>query len=135
MANFEVKVRGLAELQRKLVSLGEGLAKKHLKRALKAGGQVFEKGMKRRAPRAPEPGSHPEYGHLQDQIQLKTSVTKKGGRASVSTGDAFWGRFQEFGHGPGKKTPFARPTFDGDSGEALQTFADTLAEGLKQEAK
>jgi HK97 gp10 family phage protein len=58
-----------------------------------------------------------------------------GGEAYVGVswqGNAFYGRFLEFGTAKMAARPFLRPAFDARSGEALGIFMDRLRENIER---
>ncbi len=131
--SFEIEIEGLSELQAKLEALPKRIARKVTRRALTAGADVIEPEVVRLAPREEEP-RWPEYGHLQDNINTKVRMSQGGGKATISTGRAFWGRFQEFGEGPGPAQPFMRPAFDSKGQEALEAITEAFEQGIEEES-
>lgn len=79
-------------------------------------------------------------GNLRKNIARKRLKGKKyssvtGGEAYVGIswqGDAFYGRFLEFGTEEMAARPFLRPAFDARSGEALGIFMDRLRENIER---
>lgn len=79
-------------------------------------------------------------GNLRKNIARKRMKGRKyaeltGGEAYVGVswqGDAFYGRFLEFGTASVAARPFLRPAFDARSGEALGIFIDRLRENIER---
>lgn len=136
---LEVEITGLDELEAKLKDIGDKLARKHLRKALRAGGKVLQEALVESAPVATgdTPAGH-DPGTLRDSIRprLGMSSIKEEGKVSVGPSkDAFWGRFSEFGtrHEPAR--PWIRSAFDSSAQVALNAFVDALKQGLQDETK
>ncbi len=79
-------------------------------------------------------------GNLRKNISRKRLKGRKyaeltGGEAYVGVswqGNAFYGRFLEFGTAKMAARPFLRPAFDARSGEALGIFMDRLRENIER---
>jgi len=79
-------------------------------------------------------------GNLRRNIARKRLKGRKyaeltGGEAYVGVswqGDAYYGRFLEFGTANVAARPFLRPAFDARSGEALGIFMDRLRENIER---
>lgn len=134
MAEFSIQIEGLEELGRILDGLPEKLARKALREGVRAGAEIMEAEAKALAPvHSPGP-SHPDVGHLRDQINVKVSVTRKQtgteARAALSTGRAYWGRFVEYRH-----KPFLRPAMDRKKDEAVAVAAKVIESYLPNAVK
>lgn len=159
VVDSDLKVDGLAELERRLSELPTKLAKNIMRGALRAGGGVFRAEAKTRVPVA--------SGALRDSIRVSarlkgTEVTARvtaGGR--TRKGDAFYAHMVEFGtqahairskyakplmingrfvrgelqHPGASARPFMRPTFDGGAQRAVGAIAKYIADRLAKEAK
>jgi HK97 gp10 family phage protein len=140
MSEFKLDIDGLEEVKRKLLAMPEKARSKVLRKAAKAGAEILEAEVKHRAPKLANP-KHPEYGHLKDQIKIRVSTGKTYIAARVSTGDAFWARFLEYGSGkpkdpydpdnPGKHA-FMRPALDYKGEDAANAAADIVEEHLAE---
>jgi HK97 gp10 family phage protein len=75
------------------------------------------------------------YGHLRDNIRVRKikSMNANTVRHLVSTGDAFWGNFLEFGTAKMAAQPWARPVLDRHYGEISEEQISGLREGIARE--
>jgi HK97 gp10 family phage protein len=137
--SIEVEVKGLDDLETKLKELGDKLAKKHLRKALRAGGKVLQEAIVERAPVAT--GETPEGhdpGTLRDSVRPRISLSsvKEEGKVSIGPGKSGWyGKFSEFGTRNEPARPWIRPAFDSSAQSALDAFVDALKQGLQDETK
>lgn len=80
-----------------------------------------------------------DYGHLRDNLKVRLAPRKMRRKHSVefdiSVGNAFWGRFLEFGTRKMPAQPFFRPVWDRSSGNALNTISDALWAGISRQNK
>lgn len=136
-----VKVQGLDELERKLYELPTKLAKKYVRKALRAGARVWRDEIRQTAPK--------RTGWLASQVAVTTSirgselegsahigVRKKQDPARVgheqhTPGAADEARWAELGTSKQPARPFMRPAFDSKKDEVLARFAAVLKEGLE----
>ena len=126
----EVQIQGLDGLLDKFEALDTKVAKQSLRKALKAGGDVFKQEIVTRAPQ--------RTGQLKAEIASLTSINANEGTGAVSVGPlkhAFYGEFAEFGtrHQPAK--PFIRPAFDQKADDALTAFTDVLRDAVDEASK
>jgi HK97 gp10 family phage protein len=146
----EVKATvNLNGLEEKLQALGPKLARKALRKAVAAVGEMWIKEMQARVPN--------DTGDLRESISMK--VTTKTGRqgapsqAKVSVGPAWdkfvkgeksevssqqaavYAMFSEFGTKRERARPWMRPTFDATKEKAVQILADTLRDDLDDAIK
>ena len=123
-------VNGLEGLLQKFQDLDIKAAKKSLRKALKAGGDVFQQEIIARAPE--------RTGQLRAEIASSTSVNPNEGTGTVSVGPlqhAFYGEFAEFGTRHQPAHPFMRPAIDSKAGEAIDAFANTLRDAIDEAAQ
>lgn len=137
MANQAIEVSGLKELGANLKEFPLKLEKKWLRKALKEGADIPKTEMERRARRQPRGPSHPDVGHLADNIVITSRLSEKKG-AVVRVGpskDAWWGGFQEFGTPHVPADPFMRPALDSNEATIIAIVAAILKGGVTIEAK
>lgn len=146
MADFEVKVSGLQELQRSLYAFSRQLGDKVVIAALKEGARVMQKDAKQRAPF--------KTGRLRRGIVVKKSKINNGrarpvlgvylslrkGKGKKDPKDAFYGRFIENGwtDRSGKRRPgrkFMSSAFNAKREASLRVIVQAFERGasiLKQ---
>lgn len=75
-----------------------------------------------------------DYGHLRDNLKVRRVTVRTKGRISfqVSTGNAFWGYFLEFGTAKMQARPWMRPTSEAASSEILALQKEELAAGIQR---
>jgi hypothetical protein len=151
MANeiFSVKTSGLAEADIMLRRAPADLVSAGFEKALAAACEVLKEEIRPRTPSDPEAVDNPAHGgegalvdHLDSFIELNDGLT--GGTGEVGFGDlghvALWNEFEhrEVGHRPGRAQlgttqpkPFMRPAFDAAESRAIDAFADSLIETIK----
>lgn len=130
-----VKLEGVAELKRALEELGKEVSTRIGRRANRAAAKVVEKAVVAAAPVGRDPAS--KYGRLRDNIRITKRKTTKATeiRHIVHTGNAFWGRYLEFGTVKMSATPFFRRAWEGVQNEAVATQITVLRAGIEREAK
>lgn len=158
MAGETVKVEGLSELLANLEALPRELASKNggpLSKALRKAANLIRDDAEARAPsdtgnlrrqiRAMRSRNPREHGATELYMvgvrrtrmtakAKKNAPRTKGGKIDRrAAGDAFYWRFIEFGAYGGKVAakPFLRPAFEARKEQALTTFKDELAAGIK----
>lgn len=92
MAELDIKIEGLAELDRKLRGMTDNLAQRALRNAVRAGATVVLRDMRTRVPVGP---AHFEHGtkkhstkHLRDALRISTRFSGLTASASVTPGKA-----------------------------------------------
>lgn len=138
-----VKVN-LNGVDKKLLEVGPKLARKSMRKALRAVGTKWVEEVKSRVPVL--------EGDLKNSIVAKVSTGKDGtnGRVAVgpnlrfkrtdgkkSVGPGVYAMWVEFGLKKKKYPahPFMRPCFDSTKEKVVELFADTLREGLEEIVK
>jgi HK97 gp10 family phage protein len=134
--------------EEELIAVGPRIAKRLLRRALRAVGQAWVEDVKSKVP--------VDTGALRESINFKirtnpredggsvtvgptfdtTKGTKKKGSSSQSPG--VYGMFVEFGvksKADYPKQPFMRPAFDGSAERIIELFAHKLREDLEMAVK
>jgi len=139
----DVRLNGIGE---KLEQLGPKLARRALRRAVGAVGDMWVEEMQGKVPVG--------EGDLRDSIKKKVSTSKRGNAisAQVAVGPAWdakkkkagksaqqsdqqpavYGGILEFGSKKMSAKPWMRPVFDATADKAVQILADTLREDLDE---
>ncbi len=132
-------VAGFAEADKILRELGPQVENRVLQSATSAGARVMAKSVRANAPKGSGKQSvaSQKYGRLSKNI--KTAVLRiakaKGRRgARVSTGDAFWGQFLEFGTRHLSARPWFRPAIEQSKDAAIDKLREFLGRGIEREA-
>jgi len=156
---LEVKINGLAELEKTLSELTDKLQRNVLRSALRAGAKVIETQVKEQL----QDDGSVHTGRLRDSIHASVRVIRGKPVATITAGGsgknaAFYARFVEFGtaahdikpkkhkslffaglmrevvHHPGaKKKPFMRPALDTASAPATLAFALQIKKRLTKQ--
>ena len=136
--DIKVEVHGLKGVEEALSQAGPKLAKRAMRKALQAGGELLMNSAKSRAPVLKGPGTrHRQPGELRDSIGMKIKLSPKEEAGRVSVGPlkdkskgrqspGVWGMFVEFGSVHGAAQPFMRPGFDSAAKPALDAFTDVI---------
>lgn len=140
-----IAITGLEETKQGLRDLPQSIVRDFFPDALAAGGAVMEREVRVRTPRAiKESTSGKEYGplteHLGTDVEIDTQRLE-GSAKSGFTDDGFPARFLEFGHrqithagapaGQVVAHPFMRPAAAAAEDEAVEAFAQHLAENIE----
>lgn len=144
---ISIDMPGLRELDAQLEALGKVVATTVATKAIKASAEVLQRGWQRGAPFDPRPKPKTwtlasgekrsrDYGHLNQNIRVRPVVPEKQNAVvfKVTTGDAFWGYFQEFGTARHRAHPWARPILENVKSECLRVQIDVLRQGIEAEA-
>lgn len=140
-----VQVHGLEELERALMQLPEEVSGKALQTAVNAAGRLIKQETQDRAPvgtvshwigrksknKRAEPGNLRKYIRMQRLRNSKFSAAV----AITWSGNAFYGKFLEFGTRYMKAQPFIRPAFDARSNDAVELLKKRLALRINAAAK
>lgn len=133
-------VSGFRELEAVLRKLPQNVEHRVLQSATMAAARVIRKNVKAKAPRSVKGDQSPSsklYKHLYQNIKVEQlrRARKKGMRgARVVTGDAFWGRFLEFGTRFISASPWFRPAVSESADPAVDKMKDALVRGIEREA-
>lgn len=141
--SIDLKLTGVDELVARLEALGPKLARRAMRRALKAAGEVIADTARDECPVLPANapnGRRP--GELRDSIDAVVTLSSDGQRGTVKIGPTYdkadgnqspgvYGTFVELGsvHNPHPQ-PFMRPAFDTEADEALAKISEVLKEEL-----
>ena len=136
--NITVEVSGLKGVEDALAQAGPKLAKRALRRALKAGADKFTADAKSRAPILKIPTANRKAGDLRDAITsvIKLSAKEEYGTARIgpkytgkgSDDPGVYGMFQEFGTKTDPAQPFMRGAFESEKDAALSVFTEVMVE-------
>lgn len=146
-ANFS----GGRELDAALRELGEKAATKVGRTVMRKNTKELFEQVKAHAPRGRQPTRKSrrlksgkqvfyDYGRLTDDKNLKFRKLRNAPGSSeiqyvITVGNAFWGRFYEFGTQNQPARPFMRPVWDQGSRPALENIKNDLWVGIAKEAK
>lgn len=140
---LNIAMPGLAEVARNLESLGKEVATEIGLEAVRAGAEVLQVAWQRAAPFDPDSKvkswtlksgevRSKNYGHLNQNIRIGKVRPQKESAVvyKVTTGDAFWGYFVEFGTVNMRARPWARPTMEMMKQQMLDVQVDVLRAGI-----
>lgn len=142
-----VTIDGLAELDRALAELGPEATKvgrtalrataNEVRDAVKAAAPVGTGTTKKTARNKRGDVREYDYGRLRDNIRTREVRARRDNSVvmAVTTGNAFWGRFLEYGTRKMTARPFFRPAWDAAQRPALDTLQDKLGAGIERTAK
>jgi HK97 gp10 family phage protein len=133
------RMEGLEELGKVLDMLPERIQTRVAGSAVRAGANVSCSIVQQAAPqdaKLPRSKASQKYGSLSANIEVQALKPKhKGERGyKVTTGDAFWGHFLEFGTIKMAARPWFRPAFTSSISVAFDKIRDILLKGLDREA-
>lgn len=133
----EMKVDGLAEMDRKLRALGPDIARKGLRSAVGAGARVILNQAKARAP--VDTGTlrralymKPIREESSDSRQTYFVGVRSGKKEQKKNRDAWYWRLVEFGTEKASAQPFLRPAFEAGKFQALERIKSKLAERIQK---
>jgi hypothetical protein len=152
-----VKIQGLKEVKRLLRDLGPAADQRVIRAATAAGARVVQRALVAAAPTGTgrRSAASRKYGRLRENIRSRMSKGRRvPGRVRmvVSTGDAFWGVFHEYGTGTYysgrggqskgagakrhlKPRPWFLPGVDSSWRQAVAANHDALARGVRREVR
>ena len=126
---FDIKTEGFEELDKALGELPEKVAKRTLQRAVLKSMRDVRGEMSAAAPVSEtQTNMSLKYGRLRDNIKADKARNKKKSAKSafISTGDAFWGNFVEYGTKYIPAKPWFVPKFEQLSGRILDILKGIL---------
>ncbi len=136
-----VQIQGLQGVEDALAQAGPKLAKASLRKALKAGAEIFTEETKTRAPVLAEATPRRKPGELRDSIDMRIDLSPKQEAGTVRIGPKYegerkdspglYGMFVEFGSIHGAAQPFMRPGFDSGKEQALESFTEEMKAGVE----
>lgn len=126
----DIKIDGLAELERALKALPGKVAQRHMLNATRAGARVVAREAKKLVTK--------RSGRLRRNIRLKRKVKRTPRSVTVSVGwgkDGFYGAFLELGtqHIPAR--PHLRPALENNKREVMEKIRVILWRGIIRESK
>jgi HK97 gp10 family phage protein len=125
-----VKVEGVSELKAAFEQLGVEVSTRIGVRANREAARLLQSELIQAAPYDPrEKKRAKNYGHLRDNIRIRRQ------RARVTTGNAFWGNFLEFGTVRMPAQPWFRPIVESLRELLLGKQIGGLRDGIEREAK
>ena len=125
MADLELQIEGLADLERKLLALGGAAAPRSLNKGLRAGANVVLKEARRRVRK--------KTGDTARKTKV-VSQGVQGGESTQSVTTNFVGRFLELGTSKMQPYPFLRPAMAAKAVEAVEAARDVTLSAIEQEA-
>ena len=140
MLDLELNFSGTDEMQQVMNALPDRLRGSVAVAALRAGLKPVQEEMKRRAPvgstAVKKNRRKMKYGKLRDSIIISaTHKSAYGATATIHTGKAYWGMFQEFGTSKQAAHPFFRPAWDAKQTEITAEIAKYLEKRIEREVK
>lgn len=137
-----VEIKGLEGVEDALAQAGPTLAKRALRKALVAGGEVFRDGAKRRAPVLKQGTPQRRPGELRDAIDMRVNLTAKEEAGTVHVGPrrekgggsqqpGVYGLFVELGTEKMRAQPYMRPAFDAEGAKAQEAFTAVMRAGVE----
>lgn len=145
MSRELLSITGAAELDAQLSALGEAVATEIGRDAALASAKVLKEAWVRGAPyslrastvkywqRADGSTGKRDYGHLRDNIKVGEVRAQKINAVvyKVTTGNAFWGYFLEYGTAQMPPHPWARPIVEFMKGALINVQIDVLRNGIE----
>jgi HK97 gp10 family phage protein len=144
---FSVEVQGAAELERALAALGPEATRvgrialrkqaNDLRDKVRAAAPVGEASTVRRRTTKRGLVRIADYGRLRDNIKTREERARADNAVvmAVTTGNAFWGRFLEFGTRKMSARPFFRPVWDNAKPGIVQALTRALGAGIERKAR
>jgi len=131
ISRFEIE--GAAELDAKLARLGQEVATDIGVDAVSASAMALTERWKAIAPFDPNRDPGRKYGHLRDEIRFRREGTDNPNVVAyrVTTGDAFWGYFYEFGTVRQPPRPRFRAETEGMKDELVNIQIQRLRAGIE----
>ncbi|MRG98867.1 hypothetical protein GIY21_01010 [Xanthomonas sontii] len=127
MADFDLQVLGLAELEQSLMQLSEPAARRALRKGMRRGAIVIRNDARARVRVA--------RGRLRRAIRTRERSDEQGWmRFAVEVPkSAFYGKFGEYGTSKMAPWPFMRPAAESKTEEAVAAMRDAIAEAVTLE--
>lgn len=147
MAQQQIEMQGLRELEKALLDLPKRLERRVLNSALMSGARLMVRDAKQRVPVATGElrrnirarPDRPRDGHTATVIvgvrKLSKAQLFKLRKKRINTSDPFYWRFVEFGTSRMAARPFLRPAFESQKVGAVAVIKDALRERIDKEAQ
>lgn len=137
------QLEGVSELKAALAELSNEVATKEGRRANRAAAKVVFDAVYSYAPHRPGvqkkyyKGSGRDYGDLRDNIKIRLAKARKDNviTYNITTGNAFWAGFLEFGTVNMTARPWMRPAFDASVRSGADVQITELRKGVERAAK
>lgn len=129
MADFDIEVKGLAELEQALLQLADPAVRRVLRKGMRRGAIVVRNDARARVRVA--------RGRLRKAIRTRERSDEQGWiRIAVEVPkSAFYGKFGEYGTSKMAAWPFMRPAAESKTEEAVATMRDAVAEAVVEEMR
>lgn len=129
MADFDVQIMGLSELERALLQLADPAVRRVLRKGMRRGAIVVRNDARARVRVA--------RGRLRRAIRVRERSDEQGWmRFAVEVPkSAFYGKFGEYGTSKMAAWPFLRPAAESKTGESVATMRDAVAEAVVEEMR
>lgn len=139
LTKFRSQLNGFEDFDKLLKNLGPRVGDKVVQSALASSIRIAQREIKKAAPRGSVRSTASKvYGSLVKNIKvirrLKRDLKKGEKAARVSTGDAFWALFYEFGTRYQAARPFFALAFEKASSAVLEDFKKKLKTGIEKQA-
>jgi HK97 gp10 family phage protein len=139
--DITIEVKGLQGVEDALAQAGPKLAKRVIRKGLKAGGEIMLEAVKDLTPVAIEGTPQRKPGELRDAMTTKMKLSPKEESGYLIVGAEYkkedgnqspgvYNSFVEFGSVHGPAQPHMRPGFDQSNKHALDAFTATVREGV-----
>lgn len=137
---MSVKLQGFKELDNMLAKLPQNVENRAIQAGLMGAMRKVAKAIRGAAPRnqGDQSKASRQYGSLYSNIRVKTMRYNKGNGkrgAVISTGNAFWGNFLEFGTRYIAARPWFLPTFNASQQQAVDELKTRLTARIEKEMK
>lgn len=129
MADLDVQITGLRELDRALQELAWPAARRALRKGMRAGANIVRDEARAKVA--------VDTGHLKRQIRTRERSDRDGNMrfaVEVPRG-AFYGRFLEYGTSKMAAKPFLRPAAEAKTEAAVTTMRDALSAAIELEMR
>jgi HK97 gp10 family phage protein len=129
VADFDVQIMGLSELERALLQLADPAVRRVLRKGMRRGAIVVRNDARARVRVA--------RGRLRRAIRVRERSDEQGWmRFAVEVPkSAFYGKFGEYGTSKMAAWPFLRPAAESKTGESVATMRDAVAEAVVEEMR
>lgn len=129
MPDFDIEVKGLAELEQTLLQLADPAVRRVLRKGMRRGAAIVRNDARARVRVASR--------RLQRAIRSRERSDEQGWiRIAVEVPkSAFYGKFGEYGTSKMAAWPFMRPAAESKTEEAVAAMRDAIAEGVEQEMR
>ena len=138
MIDPKIEFKGFKELDDVLGTLPDKVGGRVLQRSVNSAVRKGRKEIKDAAPRGKAPSAaSKKYGPLHKNIKVgKARASKRSAKAAyVSTGNAFWGYFLEFGTRSIPAKPWFVPAFERMRRAMLEKLRENLKKAIDKELK